>query len=129
MQMQFQEKQKYLPKTTVLILLIGVLILTAMQTNDIILGKASYYAHKFQGRKTASGEIYDKNKFTAAHKDFSFGTKVKVTSLSNDKTVVVRINDRGPFAKNRIIDISYAAAKEIGMIKKGIIDVKIEVID
>ncbi len=129
MQMLFQENQKKLQKTTVLILLIGVLILAAMQTNDAIIGKASYYANKFHGRKTASGEIYNKNKFTAAHRNYPFGTKVKVTNLSNNETIMVRINDRGPFVKNRIIDISYAAAKKIGMIKKGVIKVKIEVID
>lgn len=127
MQMLFQEKQKKLQKTTLLILLIGVLILAAMQTNDAIIGKASYYANKFHGRKTASGEIYDKTKFTAAHKNLPFGTKIKVTNLSNNKTIVVRINDRGPFVKNRIIDVSYAAAKKIDMIKEGVIKIKIVV--
>ena len=127
MQMQFQEKQKNLLKTTLLTLLTSVLILVAMQTNDVIIGTASYYAHKFHGRKTANGEIYNSTKFTAAHRDFPFGTKVKITNLSNDKSVVVRVNDRGPFAKNRIIDVSYAAAKKIDMIKKGVIKVKIEV--
>lgn len=127
--MRFQEKQKNMQKTAILIITMGLLILTSMQEIDTTLGKASYYAHKFHGEKTASGEIYDENKFTAAHKDLPFGTKVKITNLSNDKTVVVRINDRGPFVKNRIIDISYVAAKNISMIQKGIIEVKIEIVN
>jgi len=92
-------------------------------------GKASFYADKFHGRKTASGEIYDKHKFTAAHPTLKFGTRVKVTNLYNDKTVVVRINDRGPAIASRIIDLSYAAAKKLDMIKAGVAEVLVEVID
>jgi rare lipoprotein A len=91
-------------------------------------GIASFYGEKFHGRKTASGEIFDMNKLTAAHPSLPFGTIVKVTNLKNNKSVVVRINDRGPFAKNRIIDLSYEAARRLDFIKDGTTAVKIEVI-
>ena len=76
-------------------------------------GKASFYADKFNGRKTASGETFRNSKLTAAHKTLPFGTMVKVTNQSNGKTVKVRINDRGPFVLGRIIDLSKKAAKNI----------------
>lgn len=91
-------------------------------------GQASYYAHKFHGRPTASGEIYDENAMTAAHKTLAFGTKVRVTNLYNGKKVVVRINDRGPFVEGRIIDLSYKAAGEVDMIAAGVVDVRVEVL-
>jgi len=89
-------------------------------------GLASWYAGKFQGRQTASGEIFDTNKFTAAHKTLPFGTLVKVTNLDNGKTTVVRINDRGPFIPGRIIDLSRAAAVAIGMAGSGVARVRVE---
>ncbi|MBN1761145.1 MAG: septal ring lytic transglycosylase RlpA family protein [Chitinispirillaceae bacterium] len=92
-------------------------------------GKATYYGNKFHGRKTASGERYDRNEFTAAHRTLPFGTRVKVTRLSNGKTVSVRINDRGPLKRGRVIDLSRAAAEEIGMIVEGVVDVGIEIIE
>lgn len=91
-------------------------------------GKASWYGEKYHGRKTASGEKYNMNAMTAAHKKLPFGTKVKVTSKVNGQSVIVRINDRGPFAKNRIIDVSKAAAKKLGMIQSGEIPVTITVL-
>lgn len=91
-------------------------------------GKATYYAHKFAGHKTASGEIYQPSKFTAAHREIPFGTHVKVVNLATNKAVVVEVNDRGPYSKGRIIDLSYAAAKYIGLIKKGVLKVKIIVV-
>ncbi len=91
-------------------------------------GKASYYADKFHGRTTASGEKYDKNKMTAAHKKLPFGTRVRVTNKGNGKSVIVRINDRGPFVKGRIIDLSRAAATKVDMIRAGVVDVKMEVL-
>ncbi|MDW8295461.1 MAG: septal ring lytic transglycosylase RlpA family protein [Raineya sp.] len=91
-------------------------------------GVASYYAGRFNGRKTSSGEIYDSKKFTAAHRTLKFGTMVKVTNLKNNRSVIVKINDRGPFAHNRIIDISQAAAQEIDMLKTGTAQVRIEVV-
>lgn len=92
-------------------------------------GMASYYGDEFDGRQTASGEIFDQDELTAAHKTLPFQTKVRVTNLSNGKDVVVKINDRGPFVEGRIIDLSYAAAQAIGMIGKGTAKVKIEVIE
>lgn len=91
-------------------------------------GKASYYASKFDGKPTASGEIFRTDAWTAAHKNLPFGTKVRVTNLENNKTIVVRINDRGPFVKDRVIDLSPVAADELDFIKAGIARVKIEIL-
>ncbi|MFT6925151.1 MAG: rare lipoprotein A [Psychromonas sp.] len=91
-------------------------------------GKASFYANKFQGRLTASGAVFNQNAKTAAHKKLSFGTKVKVTNLKNNKSVVVIINDRGPFAKGRIIDLSRSAFRAIGNPDSGVIKVRVEVV-
>ena len=91
-------------------------------------GIASWYGLKFHGNYTSSGEIYNMYAFTAAHKTLPMNTIVKVTNLNNGKSVIVRINDRGPFVKGRIIDLSYAAAKKIGLDKTGIAPVKIIVI-
>ena len=92
-------------------------------------GEASYYADSFNGSKTASGELYDKNALSAAHRSLPLGTKVKVTYLKTGKSVIVMINDRGPYAKNRIIDISGAAAKKIGLIDAGHGRVRLEIIE
>jgi rare lipoprotein A len=90
-------------------------------------GKASYYAYKFHGKKTASGERYHKNKLTAAHRTLPMNTKVKVTNKSNGKWVIVRINDRGPYSRKYIIDLSYRAAKHLGMTQgKGTVHVVLE---
>ncbi len=91
-------------------------------------GKASFYANKFIGRKTASGDIFRQNAKTAAHKKLPFGTKVKVTNIKNGNSVVVTINDRGPFVKGRIIDLSRSAFKAINGLDAGVIKVRIEVI-
>jgi rare lipoprotein A len=91
-------------------------------------GEASYYAQVLNGQKTASGEIYDKNAFTAAHRSLSFGTKVRVTYLKTGKSVDVVINDRGPFVKGRIIDLSRAAAEKIGLTEDGSGKVKLEIL-
>ncbi len=91
-------------------------------------GSASWYGGKFHGRTTANGERYDMHKLTAAHKTLPFGTKVKITNQRNGETVVVRINDRGPYAGRRIIDLSRAAADKIGMLRSGVAPVKVEVI-
>lgn len=90
-------------------------------------GAASYYSDKLDGNKTASGEIYNKNGLTAAHRTLPFGTKVKVTYLKTGKSVVVVINDRGPYAKSRILDLSGAAAKKVGMIDDGHGKIKLEI--
>ena len=89
-------------------------------------GEASFYADKFEGRPTASGEKYRRNEFTAAHRNLPFGTVVRVTNLENGREVVVRINDRGPFVKGRIIDLSRAAAEALGFIQDGIARVRVE---
>lgn len=90
-------------------------------------GQASYYSDKLHGRKTASGERYNKKAMTAAHRKLPFNTVVKVTSTRTGKSVVVRINDRGPFTKGRIIDLSRAAAERVGMVKSGVAHVIVEV--
>jgi rare lipoprotein A len=89
-------------------------------------GKASYYASKFHGKKTASGEFFSLSHFTAAHRTLPFGTSVRVINLDNGKNVVVRINDRGPYLRGRIIDVSPAAAREIGLLGRGTANVRIE---
>lgn len=88
-------------------------------------GQASWYGGHFQGRPTASGEIFNTHEFTAAHKTLPFGTLVRVKNLANGKTTTVRINDRGPFVAGRIIDLSYVAAKELDMIQSGVAQVVI----
>jgi rare lipoprotein A len=92
-------------------------------------GTASYYAHDFHGRKTSNGETYDMHAFTAAHRTFPFGTKIRVTNLENKKTVIVRVNDRGPFKEGRLIDLSLGAAKKIDLVLNGTGHVKLEVLE
>lgn len=89
-------------------------------------GIASYYAHDFHGRKTASGEIFNMHAMTAAHREYPFGTRLRVTNLDNGNVVEVVVNDRGPFAKNRILDLSLAAARKLDMIRSGTARVRIE---
>jgi rare lipoprotein A len=91
-------------------------------------GYASYYADRFHGRRTASGERYHVRKLTAAHRSLPFGTLVKVRVLKTGASVKVRINDRGPFVKGRIIDLSWAAAKKLEMLRAGIAKVEIEIL-
>ncbi|VEP14043.1 hypothetical protein H1P_2340003 [Hyella patelloides LEGE 07179] len=91
-------------------------------------GKASWYGPKFHGRLTANGEVYNSNSLTAAHRYLPFGTKVRVTNLINGRSVIVRINDRGPFIKGRIIDVSAGAARTLNMIHSGVANVQIEIL-
>ena len=91
-------------------------------------GRASWYGPGFHGRLTANGERYNQNAMTAAHRYLRFGTRVRVTNLRNRRSVVVRINDRGPYAKGRIIDVSAAAARSLGMIKSGVAPVRVTVL-
>jgi len=91
-------------------------------------GNASWYGPPFHGRRSSNGEVYDMNKLTAAHRTMAFNTMVRVTNLTNGKTVVVRITDRGPFIENRIIDLSKAAAQEIESIGPGVVPVRLEVV-
>jgi rare lipoprotein A len=97
--------------------------------SDIGSGIASYYGNEFNGRRTASGERFDPGKLTAAHRSLRFGTQVRVTNISNNKAVVVRINDRGPWTKGRIIDLSQAAARQIGLHRSGTARVKLQLAD
>ena len=91
-------------------------------------GEASWYGPGFHGRLTANGERYNQNALTAAHRFLRFGTRVKVTNLRNGRSVVVRINDRGPYAKGRVIDVSAAAARTLGMVHTGVAPVRIKII-
>ena len=92
-------------------------------------GVVSYYADDFHGKQTSSGETYDMHALTAAHRTFPFGTKVLVTNLENNKTVIIRVNDRGPFKEGRIMDLSIGAAKEIDLILHGTAHVRLEVLE
>jgi peptidoglycan lytic transglycosylase len=96
--------------------------------NQQLTGIASYYADDFNGRRTANGEIFDMHQLTAAHRTLPFNTLVRVHNLDNGKMVTVRINDRGPFKDNRVIDLSLAAAKRIGLIANGTAPVRIEIL-
>lgn len=89
-------------------------------------GRASYYADKFNGRKTASGARFSQHKRTAAHRTLPFGTKLKVKNLDNGRTVRVRVNDRGPFVAGRMVDLSKKAARKLGMLQQGVANVEIK---
>src|SRR6516165_5364584 len=102
---------------------------TAMKVRKPQVGEASWYGRFFQHQRTASGETFDMYQFTAAHRTLPLGSWVKVTDLKNDRSVSVRINDRGPVPENRIIDLSYGAAKMLGMTENGIHPVRLELID
>jgi rare lipoprotein A len=91
-------------------------------------GTASYYGADFAGRRTASGERFDPQALTAAHPDLPFGTRVRVTNLENGRSVTVRINDRGPFTGGRIVDVSWGAARELGMLRSGVARVRVEIL-
>jgi rare lipoprotein A len=119
--------KKYIP---VFFLLIMMAVSCHRKLNSTVskgseTGLASFYSESYNGKKTANGEIYNSAELTAAHKKLPFDTKVKVTNLSNGKTVKVRINDRGPFVAGRIIDLTRKAAKKIDMINAGVVNVKI----
>ncbi|NJM49530.1 MAG: septal ring lytic transglycosylase RlpA family protein [Sphingomonadales bacterium] len=110
-------------------LLMGAMPLLAQSDGgDLGSGMASYYGKELAGNRTANGERFDPTGFTAAHRTLPFGAQVRVTNLSNGRDVVVRVNDRGPFARGRIIDISHAAAVEIGMVRSGHARVKLEMV-
>ncbi len=101
---------------------------TYVKVGDTMKGIASWYGPNFHGRQTSNGEMYDMYDMTAAHKTWPMDTMVKVTNLRNGKSAIVRINDRGPFVKNRVLDCSYAAAKALGFDKRGTAPVKLEVV-
>lgn len=99
-----------------------------MGKRHLMRGKASWYGKRFQGRKTACGEPFDMYRFTAAHRTLPFHTIVRVWDERTRKSVIVRINDRGPYGKGRVIDLSYGAASDLGMIQRGIIPVRLDVL-
>ena len=125
---------KYPPFRVTILLLIGFLTACGSSggpnpgVDSSEEGVASYYASKFDGRQTASGEIYDETALTAAHPSLPFGTHVLVTNLANGKHLKLRINDRGPFVKGRILDVSYRAAEELDFVREGLARVRIEVL-
>ena len=92
-------------------------------------GKASWYGEAHHGKKTASGETYDMHALTAAHRTLPLGTKLRVTNVENGRTVVVRVNDRGPYVEGRVIDLSRAAARQLGALGDGLFNVRLEVLD
>ena len=112
---------------TVFLSLFNIAVLYAQAENSFT-GTASYYHQKFNGRKTANGEIFYNDSLTAAHKTLPFGTRVKVTHLKNKSWIIVRINDRLPATSKRAIDLSQAAAKELKMIESGLAKVSIEIL-
>jgi len=91
-------------------------------------GYASYYAHYHEGLRTASGERFHTEALTAAHRSLPFGTRVRVTNLANGRHVIVRINDRGPFVRGRMLDVSYAAARQLGMLQSGVGRIRMQVL-
>jgi len=109
-------------------LILAVLPITQSQA-IVTQGVASYYADRFDGRRTASGDRFEKNGLTAAHRTLSFGTKVMVTNKSNGRSVEVTINDRGPYVRGRTIDLSKGAARELGMLGHGTAHVELQVVD
>jgi len=100
----------------------------AAKPGDVQTGIASYYHDSLHGNRTASGQVYDKSRMSAAHKTLPLGSKVRVTDMRTGKAITVRVNDRGPFVKGRIIDLSRRAARELGMIQRGVTKVKMEVV-
>ncbi len=111
------------------LVLFTLLALTFVSHSQVQTGKASYYADKFEGHLTASGEKYKHSRLTAAHKTLPFGTRVRVTNLENNKTVEVVVNDRGPYVEGRVIDLSKSAAESLGFVSQGLTEVSLEVID
>ena len=93
------------------------------------LGWTSWYGEAYHGRRTASGEVYNMHKLTAAHRDLPFGTRVRVTHTGSQRSLVVRINDRGPFVGNRILDLSYAAAGRLGIVRSGLAMIRLELLE
>jgi rare lipoprotein A len=119
--------QKKIRSVAIYVVCSSILML-ATDALAIETGLASYYADKFQGRKTASGDRYDRNKLTAAHRTLPIGSQIEVTNLKTKNSVIVTINDRGPYAGHRKLDLSYAAAKELGLLAMGVAPVSYEVV-
>ncbi|MDD5138536.1 MAG: septal ring lytic transglycosylase RlpA family protein, partial [Candidatus Omnitrophica bacterium] len=123
---RLSEEQKIVFVTTAVVLFVYGL----MEFHDLysMTGIASWYGRRFMGKKTASGEVFDPEKMTAAHRRLAMGTLVRVTNLKNGRQVMVRINDRGPYIPGRIIDLSRAAARTMDMIERGLAPVRMEIV-
>ena len=106
-----------------------LLLLSSSVLFSKTIGEASWYGEKFHGKKTASGELFNMYDYTAAHPYYAFGTMLNVTNLSNNKSIKVRVTDRGPYSDERIIDLSFQAAEEIGMVQSGVAKVSVEKVD
>jgi rare lipoprotein A len=137
----FLRQSKEGPRATAMRLLIPALLFLAACARTVTVmppsppiagaeeaGVASWYGHPYHGRRTASGEVYDMNDLTAAHRSFPFGTRLMVTNLDTGQTVEVRVNDRGPLIEERILDLSYAAARSIGGDRAGVIPVRLRIL-
>ncbi len=111
-----------------LLLLLNLTTPTYAKDKKVQIGKGSWYGKEFQGKLTASGERYNMYDYTAAHRTFPFNSMVKVTNLKNGRSVIVRINDRGPYHGGRIIDLSYLAAKKLGYVNKGVAKLKVKLL-
>ena len=113
----------------VIIAVVG-LVLTftfqSAQAEEVLTGKASFYGHKFHGRKTSSGALYHRDSLTCAHKTLPFGTLLRVRNVKNGREAIVKVTDRGAFCKGRVVDLSMAAAKELGMVASGVVPVQVE---
>jgi rare lipoprotein A len=128
----FMSKQKAIAAIAAIGLSLGSASLSARDGAEgaaLGSGQASYYAQKFAGRRTASGEAYSPGALTAAHRTAPFGSRVRVTHLGNGRSVIVRVNDRGPWTRGRVIDLSYAAAEKIGLHRSGTAQVKLTLLD
>jgi rare lipoprotein A len=117
----------YLADMKWILVIFGAMI-SMLSRAQISTGVASYYANKFDGRRTSSGEVFRQDSLTAAHKNLPFGTMLKVTNLSNDSVVYVKVNDRLPQSSKRMIDLSLTAAKQLNFVRKGLTQVKIEIV-
>jgi rare lipoprotein A len=122
-------------KNLILLLLISIVQLSKAQTDSTIIAKpfqtgiASYYSKRSTGARTASGKILNNDSLVCAHRTLPFGTKIKVTNLKNGKSVIVKVIDRGPFGKGRVVDLSYAAADSLGILKSGLGKVEVYIIN
>ncbi|NND33099.1 MAG: septal ring lytic transglycosylase RlpA family protein, partial [Saprospiraceae bacterium] len=116
------------PVRKIILLSIAFCCVQLLSAQEVQTGEASYYNDKFHGSLTALGVKYDKNKYTCAHRTHNFGTLLKVTRLDNKKSVVVKVNDRGPFKEGRVVDLSRAAAEDLDLINDGVAQVKVEVV-
>jgi rare lipoprotein A len=124
----FASPRRHCPPMTRTLLLAAALLPVALPARADSVGTASFYGAELHGRRTASGERFDRHAMTAAHRRYPFGTRLLVTNLANGRSVAVRVNDRGPFTGGRIIDLSQAAAGRIGMVGRGTAKVRVAVV-